>query len=125
MGVSDEAKNVIPLKFLCKIKNKNVFPLVNSIRGHTVYDKKSGKWHYRVKSWVIFNKGQFTHIYQLNVSCGQDSMSGRVSCCKIFRNCLTKAHFTLILFTSNFASSNVRLASKKTGTIRKSSVRFY
>jgi hypothetical protein len=37
MGVSDEAKNVIPLKFLGKIKNKNVFPLVNSIRGHTVY----------------------------------------------------------------------------------------
>jgi hypothetical protein len=38
MGVSDEAKNVIPLKFLRKIKNKNVFPLVNSIRGHTVCD---------------------------------------------------------------------------------------
>jgi hypothetical protein len=37
MGVSDEAKNVIPLKFLRKIKNKNVFPLVNSIRGHTAY----------------------------------------------------------------------------------------
>jgi hypothetical protein len=37
MGVSDEAKNVIPLKFLRKIKNKNFFPLVNSIRGHTVY----------------------------------------------------------------------------------------
>jgi hypothetical protein len=36
MGVSDEAKNVISLKFLSKIKNKNVFPLVNSIRGHTV-----------------------------------------------------------------------------------------
>jgi hypothetical protein len=38
MGVSDEAKNVIPLKFLRKIKNKNFFPLVNSIRGHTVYN---------------------------------------------------------------------------------------
>jgi hypothetical protein len=37
MGVSDEAKNVIPLKFLRKIKNKFFFPLVNSIRGHTVY----------------------------------------------------------------------------------------
>jgi hypothetical protein len=37
MGVSDEAKNVIPLKFLRKIKNKNFSPLVNSIRGHTVY----------------------------------------------------------------------------------------
>jgi hypothetical protein len=31
MGVSDEAKNVIPLKFLRKIKNKIFFPLVNSI----------------------------------------------------------------------------------------------
>jgi hypothetical protein len=40
MGVSDEAKNVIPLKYLRKIKNKNVFPLVNSIRGHTVYKCK-------------------------------------------------------------------------------------
>jgi hypothetical protein len=27
--------------------------------------KKTGKWHYRVKSWVILNKGQFTHICQL------------------------------------------------------------
>jgi hypothetical protein len=36
MGVSDEAKNVIPLKFLPKIKKKT-FPRVNSIRGHTVY----------------------------------------------------------------------------------------
>jgi hypothetical protein len=32
MGVSDEAKNVIPLKFLRKIK-KIFFPLVNSIPG--------------------------------------------------------------------------------------------
>jgi hypothetical protein len=37
MGISDEAKNVTPLKFLRKIKNKNVFPVVNSIRKHTVY----------------------------------------------------------------------------------------
>jgi hypothetical protein len=37
MGVSDEAKNVIPLKFLHKIKNLKKNPLVNSIRGHTVY----------------------------------------------------------------------------------------
>jgi ribosomal protein S25 len=37
MGVSKEAKNVIAVKFLRKIKNKNVFPLVNSIRRHTVY----------------------------------------------------------------------------------------
>jgi hypothetical protein len=37
MGVSDEAKNVIPLKFLRKIKYNFFFPFVNSIRGHTVY----------------------------------------------------------------------------------------
>jgi hypothetical protein len=37
MGVSDEAKNVIPLKILRKIK-KFFFPIVNSIRGHTVYN---------------------------------------------------------------------------------------
>jgi hypothetical protein len=36
------------------------------------------KMHYRVKSWVIFNKGQFTHICQLNVGYGQDSVSGIV-----------------------------------------------
>jgi hypothetical protein len=36
MGVSDEAKNVIPLKFLRKI-NFFFFHFVNSIRGHTVY----------------------------------------------------------------------------------------
>jgi hypothetical protein len=36
MGVSNEAKNVIPLKFLRKIKNQFFF-FVNSIRGHTVY----------------------------------------------------------------------------------------
>jgi hypothetical protein len=43
MGVSDEAKNVIPLKFLRQIKNKNFFPLVNSIRGYTrtVYKNES------------------------------------------------------------------------------------
>jgi hypothetical protein len=34
MRVSNEAKNVIPLKFLRKINF--FFPLVNSIRGHTV-----------------------------------------------------------------------------------------
>jgi hypothetical protein len=34
--------------------------------------------YYRVKSWVIFNKGQFTHICQLNVSCGQDSVTAIV-----------------------------------------------
>jgi hypothetical protein len=39
--------------------------------------KKHGN-AYRVKSWVIFNKGQFTHICQLNVSYGQDFVSGIV-----------------------------------------------
>jgi hypothetical protein len=29
--------------------------------------KKAGKWHYRVKSWVMFNKGQFTRICQLRL----------------------------------------------------------
>jgi hypothetical protein len=42
--------------------------------------KKAGKWHYRVKSLVNFNKGQFTHICQLNASYGQDSVSGTVHC---------------------------------------------
>jgi hypothetical protein len=42
-----------------------------------VTSKKRGNG--TVKSWVIFNKGQFTHICQLNVSCGHDSMSGIVS----------------------------------------------
>jgi hypothetical protein len=37
MGVSNEAKNVIPLKFLRKIENTIFFPLVNSIRERTVY----------------------------------------------------------------------------------------
>jgi hypothetical protein len=36
MGVSNKAKNFIPLKFLRKIKNKKCFSLVNSIRGHIV-----------------------------------------------------------------------------------------
>jgi hypothetical protein len=31
--------------------------------------KKQGN-AYRVKSWVIFNKGQFTHICRLNVNYG-------------------------------------------------------
>jgi hypothetical protein len=51
MGVSDEAKNVIPLKFLPKIKNKKFSPLVNSIRGHTVYcGDKSRKRKFREKT---------------------------------------------------------------------------
>jgi hypothetical protein len=66
MGVSDEAKNVIPLKFLRKIKNKNFFPLVNSIRGHTVYcvakcEKENGqiiiiqRIGIAMKTCVVFN----------------------------------------------------------------------
>jgi hypothetical protein len=59
-----------------------------------VTSKKAGKWHYRVKSWVIFNKGQFTHICQLNVSCGtygQDSMSG------IVHYCIANSKFLVLL----------------------------
>jgi hypothetical protein len=37
VSISNEAKNVIPLKFLRKIQNTFFFPLVNSIRVHTVY----------------------------------------------------------------------------------------
>jgi hypothetical protein len=33
-----------------------------------VISKKAGKCHYRVKRWVIFNKGQFTQSY-LSVKC--------------------------------------------------------
>jgi hypothetical protein len=40
IGVSNEAKNVISLKFLRKIKKK--IPLLNPIRGHTV-DKISNE----------------------------------------------------------------------------------
>jgi hypothetical protein len=47
-----------------------------SLLSFSCHIKKAGKWHYRVKSCVIFNKGQFSHICQLNVSCGQDSVSG-------------------------------------------------
>jgi hypothetical protein len=43
-----------------------------------VTSKKQGNGIIKVKSGVIFNKGQFTHICQLNVSCGQDSVSGIV-----------------------------------------------
>jgi hypothetical protein len=38
MEVSNEAKNVIPLKLLRKIKNIKILPLVNPIRGHAVDD---------------------------------------------------------------------------------------
>jgi hypothetical protein len=41
-----------------------------------VTSKEQGNGINESKSWVIFNKGQFTHICQLNVSCGQDSVSG-------------------------------------------------
>jgi hypothetical protein len=34
----------------------------------------------------IFNKGQFTHICQLNVSGGQDSVSGIVQAVRKVRN---------------------------------------
>jgi hypothetical protein len=37
MGVLDEAKNVIPVKFLRKII---FFSLINPFRGHTVYIRR-------------------------------------------------------------------------------------
>jgi hypothetical protein len=65
--------------------------------------KKARKWHYRVKSWVIFNKGQFTHICQLNVSCGQDSVSGLVlisvtRCICIYNMDLVSKYFFMFFF---------------------------
>jgi hypothetical protein len=46
------------------------------IKNHFEVFLVTSKKHGNGKSWVIFNKDQFTHICQLNVSCGQDSMSG-------------------------------------------------
>jgi hypothetical protein len=40
MGVSNEAKNVIPLKFFRKIKNKIFSPLVNSIQLYIVNEQE-------------------------------------------------------------------------------------
>jgi hypothetical protein len=48
------------------------------IKNHFEVFLVTSKKHGNGKSWVIFNKDQFTHICQLNVSCGQDSMSGIV-----------------------------------------------
>jgi hypothetical protein len=67
MGVSDEAKNVIPLKFLRKIKNKNCFPLVNSIRGHTVYSKGSYTGLFSVEFPRKFNVMQH-HILKAQIA---------------------------------------------------------
>jgi hypothetical protein len=61
MGVSDEAKNVIALKFLRKIKNKMFSPLVNSIQGHTVYPKL--RHRPLVLTKVIGRKLKYIYIY--------------------------------------------------------------
>jgi hypothetical protein len=75
MGVSNEAKNVIPLKFLRKIKNKNVFPLLNSIRGHKVYCPNVNKINClltfvspkpRLTVIVSVNKQECQHAYTVN-----------------------------------------------------------
>jgi hypothetical protein len=51
------------------IKNHfEVFILTSKKQGNGIIESKVG----------LFNKGQFTHICQLNVSCGQDSVSGIV-----------------------------------------------
>jgi hypothetical protein len=55
MGVSDEAKNVIPLKFLRKIKNF-FFPLVNSSKQTFLF--------------TIFSKTQiYARIYFRRIPC--------------------------------------------------------
>jgi hypothetical protein len=53
------------------IKNHfEVFPVTSKKQGNGIIESKVGLG--------IFIKGQFTHICQLNVSCGQDSVSGIV-----------------------------------------------
>jgi hypothetical protein len=53
------------------IKNHfEVFIVTSKKQGNSIIESKVG-----------FNKGQFTHICQLNVSCGQDSVSGIVPGC--------------------------------------------
>jgi hypothetical protein len=53
------------------IKNHfEVFLVTSKKHGNGIIESKVGL--------SIFNKGQFTHICQLNVSCGQDSVSGIV-----------------------------------------------
>jgi hypothetical protein len=53
------------------IKNHfEVFILTSKKQGNGIIESKVGLG--------IFNKGQFTHICQLNVSYGQDSVSGIV-----------------------------------------------
>jgi hypothetical protein len=54
------------------IKNYfEVFLVTSKKQGNDIIESK-------LKSRVIFNKGQFTHICQLNVSCGQDSVTAIV-----------------------------------------------
>jgi hypothetical protein len=53
------------------IKNHfEVFLVTSKKQGNGIIESKVGLY--------IFNKGQFTHICQLKVSCGQDSVSGIV-----------------------------------------------
>jgi hypothetical protein len=68
MGISDEAKNVIPLKFLRKIKNKNCFPLVNSIREHTYCITKYRVIHERGISEFLFTATHYTHCNNILIS---------------------------------------------------------
>jgi hypothetical protein len=56
MGVSDEAKNVIPLKFLRKIKNKIFFP-------PTVY-QNMGKEKQKSTCFGIFCKNRLFQSYE-------------------------------------------------------------
>jgi hypothetical protein len=53
------------------IKNHfEVFIVTSKKQGNSIIESKVRLY--------LFNKGQFTHICQLNVSCGQDSVSGIV-----------------------------------------------
>jgi hypothetical protein len=91
------------LKKLCKpiISVVNKWQLLKITLKFLLWHQKAGKEYYRVKSWVIFNKGQFTHICQLNVSCGQDFVSGMVHYCVFQKHLYVKLilNFKLLLDT--------------------------
>jgi hypothetical protein len=60
--------------------NQSLVSLLNDFEVFLVISKKQGNGiiESKVGLYSIFNKGQFTDICQLNVSCGQDSVFGIV-----------------------------------------------
>jgi hypothetical protein len=61
------------------IKNHfEVFLVTSKKQGNGIIESKVGLY--------VFNKGQFTHICQLNVNCGQDSVSRIVLATRIFKS---------------------------------------